>query len=423
MPVEDTLSDLTTFTTVLSVELDPMAPNRPTAAPGILSRTAALDLAEAVATDLRELAPELDQFGLVVPGALYDQTQLLRAGFPIVESLEAVFRGGAQNGYTPQLIALGVDDGKGFPVRVLNPEYPQDVLGPLLLMPLTFVGPAPAISGFGEKLEETLLHTGLVSSATRGLIEHHFGLEPVHLSYATLADLCALLSVQLENAGFTELWSLLEHAFFDRSEPLLVRLPEANLFAARGRLAYTPIYTLDVWQASTAPPDTETGLSTFLAWTRLQRQYEVTLQAYGMEIRHVLAMGPIGISEPEAVWNQLSHGAVLGGAWYCEEAAMADATERTRRLAITNQSVPDLGTVAYTVERYSDHALQSREHFYPLSPDGLQAISDYLASLNHGQGLERTVTHNERITIDPRTGLMIGANGRQANPEPAVAHH
>jgi hypothetical protein len=102
---------------------------------------------------------------------------------------------------------------------------------------------------------------------------------------------------------------------------------------------------------------------------------------------------------------------------------MVDTTERTRRLAVTNQSVPELGTVAYTVERYSDHALQSREHFYPLSPDGLQAISDYLATLNHGQGLERTVIHIGQITIDPHTGLMIGANARESDPQPAVAHH
>jgi hypothetical protein len=256
------------------------------------------------------------------------------------------------------------------------------------------------------------------------LVERHFRLQPVHLSYATLADLCALLSVQLENAGFLDLWSLLEHAFFDRPDALSVALPEGNLFVLKGRILYTPIYTLDIWQASRRPKDSGMGLDAFLAWTRLQRQYEVTLQAYGLDIRRVLAMGPPEAASAEALWNQLSGGALLGGAWYCEEAAVPDGGERTRRLFITNHSDPALGTVAYTLERFDlDDTLQSRQHFYPLSPDGLQAIADHLTSLADAQGLERMVGNPGRVSLDPHTGLLSGSDPARNPAAPAASRH
>ena len=111
---------------------------------------------------------DVTRFGLVVPGALYDQTEFLRPGFRDRRgaggrlSRDVCGAGGTE----PQLIALGLEPGESFPDRgTLNPARRVRAPGRLLLIPFAFVGPVESSEPFHQtRMEQVLLHECVASS-------------------------------------------------------------------------------------------------------------------------------------------------------------------------------------------------------------------------------------------------------------------
>jgi len=106
---------------VLSVELSPAAamPGQP---PAALTRDDAEVLASHLAEDLRRIfGAAVETGGLIVPGGLYDLTEMLRPGLPMTEALLDVYRGSLRGGaFQPQVIAIG-HSGAQFPLPELAP--------------------------------------------------------------------------------------------------------------------------------------------------------------------------------------------------------------------------------------------------------------------------------------------------------------
>ena len=91
-------SALSATPAVLTVELDPagILQTRP---PEPLSRDSAELLAAPIADDLRRIiGEEIAEAGLVMPAAMYDLTEILRPGLPMVEALLDIYRGSLRGG-------------------------------------------------------------------------------------------------------------------------------------------------------------------------------------------------------------------------------------------------------------------------------------------------------------------------------------
>ena len=419
---------------LLALELDPQRADPAGVPPEPLGVAAATALAGHLAKDLAHILGAIDHLGLILPGALYDQTEILRPGFPLAGALAELYGGSSRDRtFTPQLIALGTDRGF-FPVAAINPQR-RPGSGPLLLLPFCFVGPSDDIAALARVMEDILLQSGEVSQATREAVLRAFGLAARNLSFATLGDLCALLRVQLEGNELLPLWDLLEHAWFERGGIRSVTLDGGNRFLATGDDVHTAFYTFDDW-AQFGPgrnlPVAELGAG-YARWARTQRQYTLGLEAYGVHVRCVLA-NPRLETTLAAVAGEAARAAFreipcLSGDFLVESIFQNDSESPERQLLVTNQADPELGTLAYTVTSLDAGGQMLRlEHHYPLRPEGLNAVIDRIVQRCAEQGAERRVLHPGRLAYS-ETGRSLhattetdlpalaekGAPGRAAN--------
>lgn len=390
----------------LTIELDLRDPAYNPIPPAPLDRDTAARVGGQIASDLNRILHGIHHLGMVVPGALYDQTELLRPGFPLLRTLEDLFRGARRNAdFTPQLIALGTDRDY-FPIPELNPER-RPGSGPLLLLPFTLVGRRRDILPVSTTLENTLLQQGEVSPDTREAVQSAFGLRAASMSYATIGDLCALLQVQLENAGFSELWRLLEHALSQRSGLLDIRLDNGNRYLLADGQVYVPFYTFDTW-AQLGPGRTlaaEQLGAAYGEWLRVQRQYTLTLAAYGLDIRRILGHPELEQDDARAAFAAAQAVAPLEGDTLLETIMANAAGVSERRLLITHQFEQELGTLAYTVLALDENGQAlSLENFYPLRPEGLPQIIDQVRHRGTAPGVTYQV-------LQPST-LVYSLTGR-----------
>jgi hypothetical protein len=395
---------------LLAIELDPQHADPIEAPPAPLTVAAATALAGHLAKDLDRILDGIAHLGLVLPGALYDQTEILQPGFPLFRALAELYGNRSRRAeFTPHLMALGADQGF-FPVPAINPLR-RPGSGPLLLLPFCFIGLDPDIGRLAHVMEDTLLQNGEVSPATGEAVRRAFGVKALNLSFATVGDLCALLRTQLEANGFLPLWELLEHAWFERPGTRAVVLDAGNRYLVAEDHAHTSFYTFNDWAQfgpgrTLAPAELGAG---YAEWTRAQRQYSMALEAYGLHVRRVLA-NP-GLEETLATADGAAALAAfreipcLSGEYLVERIFHNDSENPERQVLITHQATPELGTLAYTITTLDAAGQLARlEHHYPLRPQGLQVIIDQWIQRCADQGAERRVLHPGR--------LLYSENGR-----------
>jgi len=370
-------SALSATPAVLTVEIEPekAIQGRP---PEPLSRENAELLAGAVADDLRRIVgEEVANAGLIMPAGLYDLTELLRPGLPMVEALLDLYRGSLRGGaFQPQLLALGTAGGR-FPGAGLAPARRRGA-GPLLALPLALVAPGETLDPLRRSLEQVLLEKGRASLATDRTIRQLFGVEPVHLSYATFHDLSALMKVQLEHAGFGELWQLVEGALYRPDAIEKIDTSTGNTFLGFGGIVYTPIRTFND-HATQANTESEATGNAYVEWAKIQRQYTLALEHHGIEVRHCRAQPGIDAADAEVAMSVAQAAALPADAlWYAEEIAADEPLESPSIVTLTEQFDTMLGPVAYTVLiQAKDGRLLRLEHDYPLTPAAIDAIQDH----------------------------------------------
>ncbi len=395
---------------LLAIELDPQHADPTGAPPAPLTVAAATALAGHLAKDLDRILDGIAHLGLSLPGALYDQTEILRPGLPLFRALAELYdHRSRQTEFAPHLMALGADHGF-FPIPAINPLR-RPGSGPLLLLPFCFIGPDPDIARLARVMEDTLLQNGEVSPATGEAVREAFGLTALNLSFATVGDLCALLRTQLEANGFLPLWELLEHAWFERPGTCPVVLDAGNRYLVAEDHAHTPFYTFNDWAQfgpGRALPPAELGEG-YTEWTRAQRQYSLALEAYGLHVRSVLANPELeetlATAAGAAALMAFRSIPCLSGDYLVERIFHNDSENPERQALMTDQATPELGTLAYTVTTLdADGQLARLEHHYPLHPRGLQVIIDQWVQRCADQDAERRVLHPGR--------LLYSENGR-----------
>ncbi len=358
----------------LTIELKPEAimRDRP---PEPLSRDAADLLAAPIADDLRRiLGEEVAAAGLVMPAALYDLTELLRPGLPMVEAMLDIYRGGLRGGpFQPQLLTIGSAGGR-FPDAAIAPLR-RPGSGPLLTVPFALVAPGPKLNELSRKIETALLEKGSASLATDRAVRQLFGVDPVHLSYATFNDLAALMRVQFEHAGFLPLWQLIESALYHPDGIERIEL-DAHQFFATGGGVWTTWTTFDEWsQHSTA--EGEDAVAGYNDWLQTQRQYMAGLESHGIDVRVTPQRPGLSASDNEVALSIAQSHCLDDTAQWLREGIedRMDTTDTAAVITVTEQASERLGPFAYTVlVQSADGQLLGLFNDYPLTPKAMQSI-------------------------------------------------
>lgn len=364
--------------------------------PGLESLTieSAEEVGLAIARDLQRILGELDRCGMVVVGAAYDLTEMLRPGLPAVDILMEIYRGSMQGGgFVPHFMAVGTRGGR-FPIPSIEPAVAPGA-GPLLIVPFVFVGEPEELNALSSQVEKSLLEKGQASSETERLVNGAFGVEAVNLAYATFNDLCALLKIQLEHNGFDGLWTLLEGALFHPDERVLLDLPSQNHFLLDQNRVYTPFLTFDHWAERTDRP-LDQLVEGYGHWIRTQRQYQAALEAHGLDVVTLTHPWSADASADQAL-SEAREIPAAAGARLVETLTEKAPLDQAATLALTEHSLPRLGPVAYTaLAQDTDGAVVYLANEYPLRPEGITEIREHWSGQAERLGLELQI-------IDPGT--------------------
>lgn len=405
MNTQTSTHDLDFCTGLLCIELDSQSPLFTGKPPPLLTRDVANVLASQIADDLNHLLEEgIAPAGLVLAGALYDQTDVFRPGFPLLSALADLMRRAPRNaGLPPPRLALGASDGR-FPIDTLNPQ-PQATFGPLALLPFCLVGTGEVMDRVFMDMENMLARHGQVSPATHAVVQAAFSVPVLNLFYATLGDLCAWLRNQFEDNDLRELWQLLEPALFERPGPHQVILADSgNRYLLVDDVAWAPFYTFDDW-ARFGPGQTVAAgqLSEgYQRWLRQSRLYAVALPAYGLPLRWVLGTPMVQQDETSAAMAALQAAPALGDGYLTETIYLQAGDIHPARLIVTQHTERGLDTIAYSLATFAmDGQLLSLEHFYPLRADGLEAIADQIQQRGKRWGISHEVKQPGWLVYSP----------------------
>lgn len=353
-----------------------------------LDKAGAEQLAAHLGADLISLIPEISKCTVTLAAGLYDQTQILRPEFPLFGVLEKFAeKSGRPDGFRPKLLSIGTNNGQ-MPDPALQPdaEIPPSVLQ---LCPLLISGEKTLLAELADLMEHLFLEQGQLSANTAAWVQRAFDITLIHGRFMTLLDLAAMLHLQLDSFHFAPLWELVECALFQPGESVQTETVEGNRFHYRNGTVYSPFYSFDEWAGSGPGANIEAGKhllgKAYADWTRVQRQYLVTLRSHGLDVRqHLPGQADQPITERFMVEVKEGPGSGSGN-------------------SITEHCAGELGTVAITAIR------DDRQYnYYPLTPAGLNDIHGLLrdtmgsdAALSF-PGFICYDDHTRRLTDDPK---------------------
>lgn len=350
--------------------------------PRLLDHTGCEALLAHLATDLAALLPQFSACRLVAAGALFDQTQVLRPGYPVFEGLEGLLDAGRSEA-SPGHIHVAAEDGR-IPLPALQPE--DDIpLGLLQLLPLLVSGRPDAIAELAMAMEHRFLDQGQVSAPTALWLENAFGIRTNHARFMTLTDLNAMFRLQLEHFGFLPLWQLLDAALNRLQEPLSVTAGSGQAFTWREGAVHATCQTFNHWSrfGDGRNVNSYRGMlaGAYADWTRTQRQFFSVLQAHAVPLRFYLPEKP---DEP------------LKGTYFIEA---DEQPAPVRSASVTEHSFAELGTLCVTAVAEGRVA-----HYYPLDPQGLNDIQKVLRQQGLGGA---TVAFPGSILFDEQTRRLV----------------
>ena len=357
--------------------------------PAVLGASDTEQLLAHLATDLKSMFPSISNCSLITPGAVYDQTQILRPSYPVFSALEASSVAQRAEEFRPRMVSIAARDGV-MPVEDLQPI--RDIpLGLLQLLPLVIHGPASEVAELGQAMEYRFLEEGQLSAHSAKWLEAAFGVSINHGRFMTLTDLNAMLRMQLEHFGFLPMWELLDAALNDSGTDLGVTAASGTSFEWRDGAVHTQFETFDYW-ATEGRGRGMAAIRLILAenygdWTREIRQYLTTLAAHGVELKFHLP----GKEEE-----------ILTGSFLVEISASKPSADAA---TVTEHSYNEMGTIAVSLVK-DDRMI----NYFPLTPLGLNdihhAIRDQVPH-GHTVAYPGTILYNEatrRLAPESRSG-------------------
>ncbi len=342
--------------------------------PMTLGRDEAAELAQLVAADLLGLVPQVASARLVLAGALFDQAELLRPGFPVWATLAELARR-LPRGQPGNVVAFGHHAGR-MPVPELEPSaiYAD---GPMRLLPASLLAPATLADDLSTQLEIQLVGRGEAGVNTADWLMRTLGVRLEHVRYLSRNDLLALTCVQYEHVNLAPLWALLETA-------LLTPEREESTVSARGlslRYAHGSVLVQSPAQwLSRHRGDPAQRAHDFAGIVFELRQYAALLEAHRV---------PLQLESADAT-TETRDGYLL------ETRAAADVDLGSPH--VFAHEAPGLGVVAVTVAQPSG-AERARvlAHGFPLQP---QALGPLLERLTDEYGIASELDALGRVVLD-----------------------
>jgi len=356
--------------------LEPVAGEAP--ARMTLSRDEAAELAELIAADLHTLVPQVSEARLALAGALFDQVELLRPGFPVWATLDELARR-VPRGQLDNVVAFGSHDGH-MPAQPLEPS-PIFADGPMRLLPLSLLAPAAPAEELSELLEIHLVGRGEAGRLTADWLMRTLGIRLEHVRYLSRNDLLALTCVQYEHVNLAPLWTLLEAALLtpQRAESSMSARGLSLHYADGKVLAQSPAQWLATQTGEVAQRAHALAGIVFEL-----RQYAALLDAHRLPLR----LQSTAQTEAEAGYLLETVATVAPG--YEPPALFA-------------HEAPGLGVVAITVaQRGEGGTARALAHGYPLQP---QALGPLLARLADRYGIAAELHALGRVMLDDRGQL------------------
>lgn len=351
------------------------------AAPTTLTRDEAAELAQHVATDLLGLVPQVAGARLALAGALFDQVELLRPGFPVWATLDDLARR-VPRGTLEHVVAFGSHDGV-MPAPALQPSSVY-AGGPMRLLPISLLASPDAADELSTQLEIQLVGRGEAGASTADWLMRTLGIRLEHLRYLSRNDLLALTCVQYEHANLAPLWALLETALLTPDRP------ETTMSARGLALRYADG---TVWVQSPAQwlaahdGDAAQRAHDFAGIVFELRQYAALLEAHQLPLR-------LQSDAPAAAMD----------GYLLEQLAAASESSPAPRLFA--HEAPGLGVVAVSVAQpQPDGAPRMLAHGYPLQPQALGPLLQQLAA-QYGTAAE----------LDTRGQVVLDAAGALGAP-------
>jgi hypothetical protein len=326
-----------------------------------LTRDEAAELAGLVATDLLALVPQVGEARLALTGALFDQVELLRPGFPVWATLDELARR-VPRGPLDNVVAFGSHEGH-MPAPPLQPS-PQFADGPMRLLPLSLLAPSALADDLSAELEVQLVGRGEASAQTADWLMRTLGIRLEHVRYLSRNDLLALTCVQYEHVNLAALWSLLEAA-------LLMPEGEESSLSARGLSlryadAQVQVQSPSLWLAAQAG-NLAQRQHDFAGIIFELRQYAALLDAHGLPLRLLAAV---------------ERHVEAGAGYLLETLAVAEPGDGPP--TIVAHEAPGLGVIALTVaQRGEGGRARVLVHAYPLQPQVIGPLLALLADRHH----------------------------------------
>jgi len=346
-----------------------------------LSRDEAAELAQLIAADLQALIPQVGETRLALAGALFDQVELLRPGFPVWATLEELARR-VPRAQLDSVVAFGSHDGH-MPSQPLEPS-PVFADGPMRLLPLSLLAPAALAEELSTQLEIQLVGHGEAGALTADWLMRTLGIRLEHVRYLSRNDLLALTCVQYEHVNLSALWSLLEAA-------LLTPKREESAMSARGlalHYAHGKVLTQSPsqWLAAQAGGHAAQRSHDLAGIVFELRQHAALFDAHQLPLR----LQPTPGDTAEA------------GAGYLLEILAVAAADAPPPTLLAHEAA-GLGVVVVTVAQRGD-AGRARvlAHGYPLQPSALEPLMHLLATR---YGVAAELHALGRIVLDERGRL------------------
>jgi hypothetical protein len=356
--------------------------------PRLLDQNQAQQMLAHLTTDLCNLLPGFAHCDLVTAGALFDQTQVLRPGYPLLAAMEKELTANGSSGNAARL-SLGAENGCIGP-RALMPE--DDIpLGILQLLPVVVRAEPGMLAELGAEMEHRFMEEGQVSAHTARWLEPAFAIKINHARFMTLMDLNAMFRLQLEHFGFLPLWQLVDAAL-NQLDEFEVKLDGGQVFRWHDGVVHMEFQTFDYWSSRGSGQKMESYRGKlaggYADWTRLMRQYLAMLTAHRIKVEIALP-GP---------------GAALPDSFFVETST---AKPRPRCAEVTEHSFAELGTVCISVLSNG-----TQRNYYPLRPQGLNDIQDAIRQLGLGG---RTIAYPGSILFDESKRHLVAEqlSGRQ----------
>lgn len=353
------MSSIQNLRILIGIETDPTHYHGENASrPQLLDRIAAEQVLAHLATDLTVMFNDISRCSLTMAGAVYDQTQVLRAALPVFQALETLqHASNPGSDFQSRLLSVGAAE-QQMPLPALQP-FEDIPLGLLQLLPVLVSGPAETIAALAKEMEFRFLEEGQLSAHSAKSLETHFKVAIEHARFMTLTDINAMLRLQLEHYGFLPLWELLDVSMNAPQSTLEVTSTDGLKLAWRDGAVHTEFESFDWWAqyggGADKPAERQELQSAYATWSREYRRYITMLKAHGVQVKQHLP----GLQDSE-----------LDDSFFLEEST---AQPPANAAPVTEHQVDDLGTVAVTVV-----SGKRQINFYPLLASGLNDLHRFI---------------------------------------------